>query len=295
LSEPFWADAESITNLIMIEPLEGAIPEGKTEVKVLASANELIIGVVCQDPDPSGITSFSKARDAELDDEDHIAIVLDTFQDGRSGYVFAVNPSGTRFDGIVIDQGTDVNSNWDAVWEAHSTQGPQGWSTEIRIPIKSMSFKRGLTSWGFNVERRVQRLQETSRWSGATQDYELYQTSRAGLLSNLPNFDLGLGLTIRPAVTGGGERVSADAGTELTRDVHLDVTQTLGANLLGSLTVNTDFAESEVDARQTNLSRFEIEFPEKRAFFLEGADIFDFGLNLGGTLIQFFSRRIGLS
>ena len=112
-------------------------------------------------------------------------IVLDTFLDGRSGYVFAVNPSGTRFDGIVSAQGTDVNSNWDAVWEAHTATDGSGWSAEIRIPIKSVGFKPGLSSWGMNIERRVQRLQETSRWSGATQDYEIYQTSQAGVLIEL--------------------------------------------------------------------------------------------------------------
>jgi hypothetical protein len=144
-----------------------------------------------------------------------------------------------------------------------------------------------------NIERRVQRLQETSRWSGATQDYEIYQTSQAGLLTNLPNFDLGTGLSIRPAVHAGGER-SAGEDSTFTRDISLDVTQKLGANLLGSLTVNTDFAETEVDARETNLTRFEILFPEKRAFFLEGADIFEFGLGLEEVMIPFFSRRIGL-
>jgi hypothetical protein len=293
LSEPFWADAESIGNLITIEPEEGGVPAGKTIVKVLANANEMVIGVLANDPDPLGITSFSKARDSELDDEDHVLIVLDTFLDGRSGYVFAVNPSGTRFDGIVSAQGTDVNSNWDAVWDARTATDASGWSAEIRIPIKSLAFQRGLTSWGMNIERRVQRLQETSRWSGATQDYEIYQTSQAGLLTNLPNFDLGTGLSIRPAVHAGGER-SAGEDSTFTRDISLDVTQKLGANLLGSLTVNTDFAETEVDARETNLTRFEILFPEKRAFFLEGADIFEFGLGLEEVMIPFFSRRIGL-
>ena len=294
LAEPAWATAESITNMRTIEPEEGGEPVGKTIVKVLASPTEIVIGLICNDPDPSGIISFSKARDAELDDEDHVLIVLDTFLDGRSGYVFAVNPSGTRFDGLVSAQGTDVNSNWDAVWEARTTQNGTGWSTEIRIPIKSLGYKPGLTSWGLNIERRVQRLQETSRWSAVSQDYEIFQTSRAGLLTNLPNFDAGLGLSIRPAISGRSEKISADENTELSGDPSLDVTQKLGANLLGSLTVNTDFAETEVDARQTNLTRFEIFFPEKRTFFLEGADIFEFGLGLEETLIPFFSRRIGL-
>jgi uncharacterized cupredoxin-like copper-binding protein len=293
LSEAAWSDAESITDLVTIEPQEGGVPAGKTVVKVLANATDLVIGVLANDPDPSGITSFSKARDSELDDEDHVLIVLDTFLDGRSGYVFAVNPSGTRFDGIVSAQGTDVNSNWDAVWDARTATDASGWSAEIRIPIKSLGFQGGLSTWGMNIERRVQRLQETSRWSGATQDYEIYQTSRAGLLTNLPNFDLGKGLSIRPAIHAGGEK-SAGEDSTFTRDISLDVTQKLGANLLGSLTVNTDFAETEVDARETNLTRFEILFPEKRAFFLEGADIFEFGLGLDEVMIPFFSRRIGL-
>ena len=142
LNEEVWAEAEAIGNLTMIEPQEGGVPVGKTIVKVLANPTEIIIGILCNDPDPSGIVSNSKARDAELDDEDHITIVLDTFRDGRSGYVFAVNPSGTRFDGLVTAQGTDVNSNWDAVWEARTARDSNGWSAEIRIPIKSIGFNR---------------------------------------------------------------------------------------------------------------------------------------------------------
>jgi hypothetical protein len=296
LNDPIWTDVEAISNLITIEPQEGGVPVGKTTIKVLANPTEIVIGAHCQDPDPSGIVSFSKARDTELDDEDHVLFVIDTFLDGRSGYVFAVNPTGTRFDGLVSDQGTDVNSNWDGLWEARTSQDATGWSLEIRIPIKTLGFKRGLTTWGLNVERRIQRLQESSRWSGATQDYEIFQTSQAGLLTDLPAFDLGIGLSIRPAINAGVQRVSADAKSDFTGDPSLDITQKLGANLLGSVTVNTDFAETEIDARQTNLSRFELFFPEKRTFFLEGSDIFEFGLRLNedGPLIPFFSRRIGL-
>jgi Domain of unknown function (DUF5916) len=295
LSEPAWADAVAITNLTMIEPQEGGVPAGKTIVKVLANSTEIVIGILCNDPDPSGIVSHSKARDTELDDEDHVVIVLDTFRDERSGYVFAVNPSGTRFDGLVTKQGTDVNSNWDAVWEARTARDSSGWSLEIRIPIKSIGFKPGLSSWGLNVERRVERLQETDRWAGATLDYQIFQMSHAGLLTGLPKFDVGLGLSIRPALTTGFERLSKDAPRELSNDYSLDVTQKVGANLLSSLSVNTDFAETEVDVRQTNLTRFEILFPEKRTFFLEGADIFDFGMGMDEVLVPFFSRRIGLT
>jgi hypothetical protein len=295
LDEPVWKSVDSIGNLVTVEPEEGGTPAGQTIVKVLTSAGELIIGVVARDPDASGIVSFSKARDADLESEDHIVIVLDPFQDGRSGYVFAVNPSGARFDGLVSAQGGDVNSDWDAVWEAKTRRDSRGWSAEIRIPILSLSFKKGLTAWGFNVQRRVQRLQETSRWSGASQDYEITQTSRAGVLVDLPEFNLGLGLSVRPALVASDSRPAADETRDRTGDLSLDLTQKLGSNLVASATINTDFGETEVDARQTNLTRFDLFFPEKRPFFLEGADIFEFGLGLDEEiLVPFFSRRIGV-
>jgi hypothetical protein len=295
LTEPAWRAADSVVNLVTVEPEEGGTPAGRTTVKVLVDPTTIVIGVLCRDTNPAGIVSFSRARDSDLEQEDHILIVLDPFLDGRSGYVFAVNPSGARFDGLVSAQGEEVNSNWDAVWDAKAWRDNKGWSAEIRIPIKSLSFKKGLRSWGFNVQRRVQRLQETSRWSGASQDYEIYQTSRAGLLSGLPKFDFGLGLSVRPAAVGSTDRPEQTSPREYTGDVSLDVTQKLGPNLVGSVTVNTDFAETEVDARQTNLTRFEVLFPEKRSFFLEGSDIFEFGLGLDeANLLPFFSRRIGL-
>lgn len=295
MNEPaWWAATDSIANLITIEPEEGGVPAGRTIVKVLANQHDIVVGVRCYDNEPQGIVSFSKARDSEIDEEDHILIVFDTFMDGRSGYVFAVNPAGARFDGLVIEQGEDVNSDWDAIWEAKTLRDNTGWYAEIRIPIKSLGYKKGLSSWGFNVQRRVQRLQETSRWAGANLDYEIFQTSRAGLLTDLPEFDFGVGLSIRAATVGTIGQPDGE-NTETDGDISLDVTQRLGPNLLSSLTVNTDFAETEVDARQTNLSRFDLFFPEKRSFFLEGVDIFQFGVALDeDIMIPFFSRRIGL-
>lgn len=294
LNEPGWSSADSIANLVTIEPEEGGAPAGQTIVKVLVHPTEIIIGVVCHDTNPAGIVAFAKTRDFDLELEDHVLIVLDPFQDGRSGYVFAVNPNGARFDGLVSAQGEEVNTDWDAIWEAATSRDSRGWSVEMRIPIKSLSFKQGLTAWGFNVQRRVQRLLETSRWSGANRDYEIYQTKHAGLLTNLPAFDLGLGLSVRPAIVGNANRPEPDVARAYRSAGSLDATKKLGPNLLGSVTVNTDFGETEVDSRQTNLTRFDLLFPEKRTFFLEGADIFEFGLGTGEDLIPFHSRRIGL-
>src|SRR5437867_7187573 len=256
LGEAFWATADSSPDLVEIEPDEGGVPQGRTVIRVLANPEEILIGVKCFDPDPKGIVAYSKARDAELDEEDHVLIVLDTFGDQRSGYVFAVNPNGSRFDGLVTAQGDDVNSNWDAIWDAAATPDPTGWSAEIRLPIKSLRFKRGLTRWGFNVERRLQRLQETSRWSGAKRDFQIFQTSQAGALVDLPTFDLGLGLTLRPGLVGGPKRPFPKAKRDFDRDISFDANQLLGPNLAAVMTINTDFGETEADARQTNLTRF---------------------------------------
>ncbi len=294
LGEPAWAAADVADRLFTVEPREGARPAGATRVRVLADVHTLIIGIECDDPDPSGIVSYTTARDAELRNEDHVRVVLDTYLDGASGYVFAVNPAGARYDALINAGGTDDNENWDGIWEAATARTSRGWSAEIRIPVRTLGFAPGLTTWHFNVERRVQRLLETSRWAALRRDYSVLQTSRAGLLTGLPPFSLGLGLSVRPAAVGGIGIPAPGVDAVSKGRVSLDVSQRLGSNLLASMTVNTDFAETEVDSRRTNLTRFPLFFPEKRTFFLEGADIFEFGIGTGEDVMPYFSRRIGL-
>lgn len=294
LNEPAWSTGPAIDHLTMSEPRAGEAPTSRTQVKVLANASAIVIGVVCDDPDPTGIVTFTKQRDGALASEDHVSIVFDTFLDGLSGYEFQVNPGGARFDALINAGGADANSNWDGIWDAATHRDEHGWSVEFWIPIQTLGFKPGLTRWYFNIERRIQRLQETDRWASARPDWALTQTSRAGLLTDLPDFNLGLGLTVRPAVTGGSGIPAPDANLDSTADASLDVWKRVAPNLTASASINTDFAETEVDARQTNLTRFPLFFPEKRTFFLEGSDIFQFGLDLGDQLIPFFSRRVGL-
>ena len=294
LDEMDWRNAAPINDLTMMEPAAGGTPTGRTEVRVLASAREIVIGVRCFDPEPSRIVTFTKERDGDFDGEDHLLFVIDPFQDGRSGYVFSVNPGGARLDGLVVSNGERVDKSWDGVWEAATVRDGDGWSVEIRIPVFSVSFAKGLSAWGFNVERRIQRNQETERWAAPSRDTKVYQTSRAGLLTQLPDFTLGLGLSVRPALVGGLDHPSRDSSTSAKGDVSVDISKRLGSNLTAAVTVNTDFAETEADTRQTNLTRFPLFFPEKRAFFLEGSDTFGFGLGLSGDIRPFFSRRIGL-
>ncbi|MBK7833830.1 MAG: carbohydrate binding family 9 domain-containing protein [Gemmatimonadetes bacterium] len=294
LDEAMWAGADSIAALTQIEPVQGVRPAGRTVVRILASADAIVIGVRADDPDPARIVAFARERDANLSNEDHIKLVLDTYRDGRSGYVFAVNPNAARYDALVSNQGESENANWDAAWEAVTARTATGWSAEIRIPVLSLQFKQGASEWGFNVQRRIQRLLETDRWASPERNFQVTQTFRAGRLTDVPPFSLGLGLSVRPSLTAGGGVPAPKAGFEEAHDASLDITKTLGANTLAAFTVNTDFAETEVDTRRTNLTRFPIVFPEKRTFFLQGADIFDFGLGTGDDVRPFFSRRIGL-
>jgi len=296
LDEPVWGSAPAIEGLTMVEPVEGGRVTGTTRVMVLATARELVIGVECRDPDAAAIVSYSRERDADLAAEDHVKLLFDTFLAGRSGYVFAVNASGARYDALVTGDGKGENKDWDAAWESAVARGPGGWAAEIRIPIRSLAFRDGAREWGFNVERRIQRALETSRWASPLRDARISQPSRAGRLAGLPVFTLGIGLSIRPALTTGIERTTRVGAQNGFVEPSLDLSERLGANLLASVTANTDFAETEVDARRSNLTRFPLFFPEKRTFFLEGADNFDFGVHGGHErdFLPFFTRRIGL-
>jgi uncharacterized protein DUF5916 len=294
LDESEWAGADAIDTFTQTDPREGETPTGRTVVRVLAGPKAIVIGIVCDDPTPSGIVSFSVRRDATLNSEDHVRVVLGPFLDGRSGYVFSVNPSGARYDGLINPGGESDNPDWDGIWEAATQRTATGWNAEIWIPIQTLSFNPSLREWHFNVQRRIQRTLETDRWAFPARQFQVTQTSRAGLLTELPQFNLGRGLTIRPAVTTGGGVPAPSADVEGEFQPSLDITQRLGANVVASVTANTDFAETEVDTRRTNLTRFPLFFPEKRTFFLEGDDIFAFGLGLNQDVLPYFSRRIGL-
>lgn len=293
VDEPCWQDVDSIADLTMVEPQQGKNPTFPTVVKVLTSEKEIILGIICFDDAPEKIVGFSKARDSELRGEDYIKFVFDTYQDGRTGYIFAVNPNAARYDALSERHGEDEDPNWDGIWEAKTFRGKHFWSAEIRIPIRSLTFGKGLTAWGFNFQRRVQRLQETDRWSGARMDYRVAQVSIAGLLSGLPKFNLGLGATLKPSLVGDMSRKAGESA-EYSWKPSLDVIQYITPEITGQLTVNTDFAETEVDTRRTNLTRFSLFFPEKRQFFLEGSDIYSFGTGMSRYLLPFNSRQIGL-
>ena len=293
LDEADWARADSITALYMVEPVVNGTPSFQTIVKILLTPKNIYLGIICMDDQPEDIVAFSKARDSELEDEDYLKVILDTYRDGRSGYIFAINPFAARYDALVSNNGESENPNWDGAWDAQTRIGDDFWSAEIRIPVSTLTYNKSLDSWGFNVERRIQRFLEVNRWSGISMDYTIGQTRHAGLITDLPGFNSGIGLTPRASLVS---KITQDGENKAVYDwkPSLDLTQRITTDITAQLTVNTDFAETEVDSRQTNLTRFPVLYPEKRQFFLEGADIYDFGLSLGRSLMPFYSRRIGL-
>src|SRR5262249_16573080 len=168
------------------------------------------------------------------------------------------------------------------------------WTVELAIPAATLRFTSGLAAWGFNVSRTVARDRTELRWTGTTLDAGLSDMRRAGDLRGVENLTQGLGLTVTPY---GLARHNTDFEAEHSNtdgDVGMDVGWAMTRQLSGVLTVNPDFAETEVDTRQINLTRFPLFFPEKRYFFVEGANQFDFGPNLGTDFVAFFSRRVGL-
>ncbi len=290
LDEPAWARAAPIGPLLQRDPKEGAPASEETEVRVLFDTDNLYLGINCYDRTPSAIVSTQLARDADLEVDDRITVVIDPFFDHRNGFFFVVNPAGARADGQISNNAEELNYEWDGIWDARTRITDDGWVAEIVVPFKSLRFKPGQGVWGFNVERQIKRLQEHDRWASPRPDVWISSLAAAGQLSGLTGLRQGLGLDIRPFVSAGEENSSG------TFKPGLDVFKSITSSLTASLTVNTDFAETEVDARQINLTRFELFFPEKRTFFLEGAGVFDIA-GLGSQnpdLMPFFSRSIGL-
>ena len=289
LDEPDWQKISSIGPLTQREPREGQDATERTDVRILFDEQALYIGIVCHEEHRGGIVSTQLVRDANLDVDDRVTIVLDPFFDHRNGFFFQVNPSGARSDGQISNNEQVLNRDWDGIWDAALTRASDGWTVELSIPFKTLRFRPDQTVWGFNVERQIKHLFETDRWASARVTSWIGNLADAGQLTGLEGARQGHGLDVRPYLSGG-----RDTG-EGQFTGGLDVVKNLTPNLNASITVNTDFAETEADIRQVNLTRFPLFFPEKRTFFLEGAGVFDVAGLAGGTdLIPFFTRRIGI-
>ena len=293
LDEPVWESAGVIPELSQQAPRPGEPTAFRTEVRFLVDQGNLYVGFTCTDPDPSRLAAHTMQRDGDMTGDDSVAIAVDPFGDGRNGYVFRVNVAGARLDGLIA--GPDATSlDWDGIWEAKTRRTATGWTAELRIPAQTLRFAAGQDAWGLEVERFIPRRRTTLRWSGTTLDSKFDDFKRAGILRGLSGLKQGLGLSVSPFGLG---RLTNDfdAGRRtLEGGAGLDVGYNVTPQLNAVLTLRTDFAETEVDTRQINLTRFPLFFPEKRSFFLEGSNLFQFGLGLGTDFIPFYSRRVGL-
>ena len=296
LDEAAWRDTEVIV-LTQQDPHPGGPTPYATEVRVLADGQHLYFGFTNTDPDPDSIAVHTLQRDNWQGADDHVTIVLDTFGARRLGYWFQVNAGGARTDGLNVNESTD--ENWDGIWDAAIQRTPSGWTAEVEIATHSLQFNSNLATWGLNVGRYVARDQLSLRWAGITLDSEIFDLRRAGALRGVSGLEQGLGLAVQPYALA---RYNSAADADQSGDVGLGIKYNLTPQLEGVLTINPDFAEAEAEQGQVNLSRFSLFFPEKRPFFLEGSNLFEFGhgLNIGddGNLstqfVPYFSRRIGL-
>ena len=296
-SEPFWEDIEGVTDFQMQEPVEGGQPTERTLVKIAYDQNNLYLAIVCYDSEADGIKSFQMRRDASLDTDDRFRWILDTYLDGRNAYFFETNPRGLMSDGLLtIGQGTTLNENWDGIWRPWTHIGPEGWSAEIRLPFRTLNFDPAGTIWGINFQRTIRRKNEELLWSGHQRNQGLFRPQNAGRLVGLENISQGLGLEVVPYTKVEHKRIAKEEpgafDNQVNLDGGLDINYNLTAGLRASVTVNTDFAETEIDNRQVNLTRFPLFFPERRDFFLEGANIYQFAPRSG--IYPYFSRKIGL-
>lgn len=294
--EDAWNRAIPITDFTQQEPVEGASPSRPTEIRVVYDRNRLYIGAILYD-DPEGVIAYQKRRDAFLYTDDRFMWILDTFQDGRTGYFFETNPNGMRGDALLIGSGESFFRSggraWNGIWDVRTARRPDGWSLEVSIPFRTLNFDPGSDEWGINFQRTIRRTNEEMLWRGWRRNEGLLRPIYAGRLVGLRDISQGIGLEGVPSMIGSWRNEPGNVDpTTYPRDISLDINYSITPGLRTSLSFNTDFAEVESDQRRVNLTRFPLRFPEQRGFFLEGSGIFTFAPRSNPT--PFFSRNIGL-
>ena len=298
LDEKIWASAEPADQFIQQDPNFGAPETERTEVRIVFDRERLYMGVICYDSEPDKLAGYQRRRDEFLPADDRFLWTMDTYLDGRGGYFFEINPSGLMGDAL-IGLGQN-NRQWDGIWTAKVRRSETGWTAEIEIPFRTLNFDPDAPAWGINFQRTVRRKNEETLWTGHARNQGLRRMSNAGVLTGIQEVSQGKGLEIKPYVLGTALASPGRGQDKWVRqgDLGLDVFYSPTPRLRTNFTLNTDFAQTEVDQRQVNLTRFSLFFPEKRDFFLEGASFFDFRSTAEDEenirLHPFFSRTIGL-
>ena len=310
LDDPVWQEAEVITNLTQVVPVFCSDPSFRSEIRIVTDGDTLFFSLRAYDPEPDKIVANRMARSEILFYDDGFNIQLDTFHDRRNGFFFQVNPNGGRRDGSFARD--FFEENWDGIWYASARIDDKGWVAEVAIPFKTLPFRPGADVWGLQLSRRVRRMNEEIRWADPSLQRFGINMSRAGTLHGMDVAQQGLGLDVVPTFSMGAvidgegqdnypvltpglpDQRDFDNHSELRVEPSFDAFYRVTPGMMASVTVNTDFAQTEIDETRVNLSRFELFFPEKREFFLRDTGIFQFADLAGENGLPFFSRRIGL-
>ena len=306
LDEEIYGTVPPIDGFLQQVPQEGAPATEPTEMWVFFDDENVYVAARCLDSQPERITANELRRDSNgIFQNDNFGVVLDTFLDRRNGFYFQTNAIGALRD-AAVSEGTN-NSNWSTVWDVRTARFEHGYTLEMVIPFKSLRYRgAGAQTWGINARRVVAWKNESSMLNQVPASYAggWTQMAVAGALEGLETPAQALNLELKPYAVSS---VTTDraARVPFTNDVTssggFDLKYGLTRALTADMTVNTDFAQVEEDLQQVNLTRFDVFYPEKRDFFLEGQGIFDFGGQAGFSArtatvpIMFFSRRVGLS
>ncbi len=291
LNDSIWQNAPRITNFTQRELNYGQPITERTEVAIAYDKNNLYIGIWCYQKDASEIVAKFMDTDFDYETDDNFQIILSPFNDNRTGYLFAINPNGARAD-ILVSGGEDGNEDWNGVWDAKTIVNDSGWFAEVVIPFNTLQFKTGsILNWALNFERDIVSKNEQALWQGWSRDNTIYSVVKAGRLIGLHDIAYAKKFELKPYVLLGRHYDNAN-GTSFPIKAGGDLNVFLSPTLKLNLTTFTDFAQVESDRIPVNLSRFNVYYPEKRQFFLEGYDLYSY--YLGDRNNAFYSREIGI-
>lgn len=294
LSPGEWAGAVHSDAFRQITPEENVAPSERTEFWITFDPHYLYIAIRNHDSaGRAGIRAYSMQKDQDNGSDDIVRVVLDPFHRAKDGYYFALTAVGGKHDGL-IQNSEEANDQWDALWHGKTSIDDGGWTAEFAIPTKTIAFDPANSTWGFNVARAVRRKQEAMRWAGFVRSKPTIALPLLGELRGVTGLQQGRGLDFRPYATAIARHHPAPGEKESELRAGFDLIWHVTPQLAATLTLNTDFADAEVDERQVNLGRFSLFFPEKRAFFTQDAPLFTFA-GIGIDPLPFFSRRIGLA
>ncbi len=309
LNDNIWKSVPSIGPFTQTKPLMGNPSSEETDLKIAFTKDFMFIGVVCYDSSPNTLVVSDSRRDANLDNDDSFLFIVDTYNDQQNGFLFGTNSAGMEYDAQIDNEGVGnrtaqrqqggvvggTNLNWDASWIVKTQIGEYGWSAEFAIPLKSLRFSTGDNKiWGINFQRNISKTNEISYWAPLPLgfNFSIKRVSLAGKMNKVSLKKPGNLKLLPYALTQlTNFRDKNDLKTNI--DGGADLKYSITPSLTLDLTYNTDFAQAEVDKQQVNLDRFNLFYPEKRAFFLENAGQFSVGSP--GEIDLFFSRKIGIS